>query len=324
MSAQHPPSETPPTVPSENVLPARDEPAAAEAHGIVQFTTPQKTSAHNDDDDWLAAMMVDAEAAEQEQAPVKKSRHFIDRNHVMKASYDGWFHAPSLDAIPSIFASKQGPNALISSMEHLYVAGDYAGTLAVAEAWLAANAALTKKYKETEVLEIVARCMLRLGEPARTAAFLDAHRSASTEAGWLLLLAETYSRCEGQQRMIDTLQVLQAYDVARPVDPTLYQLLARVLEKSGHAVRAARCLRTAIELYGRNAPDAPIAQIHASAEIKRLADEALRLEAVSAAASATVMDPNFEKLLEPWAWLNRAAGGGPRDEGVEEKHSIDE
>ncbi|KAJ3182749.1 hypothetical protein HDU87_008088 [Geranomyces variabilis] len=319
MSAHHsqpPPAEHIATAPDPLV---RD---AVEAHGIVQFTASQ-TKSDNRDDDWLIAAMADAEAAAEEPAPVKAPRHFIDRDYVMRATYDGCFHAPSLDAIPSIFALKQGPNSLVSSMEHLYVAGDYAGTLAVAEAWRATNATSKKKFKETEVLEITARCMLRLGEPAHAATFLDAHRSASTDAGWLLLLAETYSRCEGRERVADALQALQAYDISRPVDPTTYRLLARVFEKSGYMSRAARCLRTAIELYGRNAPDAPIARIHALAEVKRLEDLAVRLEAVPAART-TAPDPSLEALPEPWAWLDRAAGGEPMDQGADDKLSKDE
>ncbi|KAI8592451.1 hypothetical protein BDZ88DRAFT_449373 [Geranomyces variabilis] len=314
MSAQLPP---PPPAEESTIVPLLVD--AVEAHGIVQFTA----SSSKNDDDWLLAAMADAEAAAEEPTPVKASRHFIDRNHVMRATYDGCFHAPSLDAIPSIFALKHGPNSLVSSMEHLYVAGDYAGTLAVAEAWLAANAACKKKIRETEVFEITARCMLRLGEPARAAAFLDAHRSASTEAGWLLLLAETYSSCEGRERMADALQVLQAYDMVRPVDPTVYRLLARVFEKSGYTARAARCFRTVIEMYGRNAPHAPIARIHALAEVKRLEDDALRLEVVPAAL-ITEADPSLKELPEPWAWLDRAAGGEPKDQGADDKLSKDE
>ncbi|KAI8920189.1 hypothetical protein DFJ77DRAFT_423460, partial [Powellomyces hirtus] len=140
--------------------------AADESHGIFQFTNTD-----NEDDDWLRAMMVDANA--EDVAPAKPVRHFIDRTHVMRATYDGCFHAPSLAEIPSVFATKLGPNSLISSMEHLYILGDFSGALAVAEGYLSANRQSgQKRIKETEVVEIAARCCLRLNQPTRAAEFI--------------------------------------------------------------------------------------------------------------------------------------------------------
>ncbi|KAJ3023970.1 hypothetical protein HKX48_008584 [Thoreauomyces humboldtii] len=239
---------------------------AAESHGIFQFEAP--ASGLDDNEDLIEALL----AAEEDAAPAKVVRHFIDRSHVMRATTDGCFHPKSPSDIPTMFAEKTGPNALISSMEHAYVLKDYQLTITLATAFLAANNQRPSPLKSFEVVEILARAQMRLDKPDAAAAALDAQGGAgvSREPGWILLCAQVLRRIEG--RLEDAMDALRRFDIARPNDPTVYMELAAVLEPTAPtlAMRALSHAKSLLTPRGRKAEDYAIATQHARHEIDAL------------------------------------------------------
>ncbi|KAI8817640.1 uncharacterized protein EV422DRAFT_622367 [Fimicolochytrium jonesii] len=280
-------------------------PSAAESHGLFQFTA---------EDEWLLSI-VDAE----EVAP-KKQRHFIDREYRMRATYDGWFQPQPnatgdlAPAVTALYSLKLGPNQLISSMEHHYVGQNYSAALELAEMYLKINRGgdlgdsnntgdarpsssssktkpQRKPLKETEVLEIAGRCLLKLNRAADAA---EATRglNLSKEPGHLLFRAEVLMRAGSAPG--ECVDRLRAYLAARPADPQAFVVLSGMLEAcaaaaakreegggNGAAVGyqwAQRAMKHARQLYERSRrPDTPVAQLQARNGLQRLDKDIERL-----------------------------------------------
>ncbi|KAH6565942.1 hypothetical protein BASA50_002071 [Batrachochytrium salamandrivorans] len=141
---------------------------AEESHGLFQFTD-------------MADDLFEIEPHRQ--------RHYIDHSYAPRNIVDGWFRSQG-EQVATNFNTKHGPSLTLNTIEHSYTHGDYTTALALSQAWLAANTSTTTilntgstKLNSRDVLEIAARCELKLGRPAAALAFMSQIKDTLRDPG---------------------------------------------------------------------------------------------------------------------------------------------
>ncbi|KAJ3187475.1 hypothetical protein HDU85_006764 [Gaertneriomyces sp. JEL0708] len=238
---------------------------AAESHGIFQFT---------EDDEWLLSI------ADAEEVAPKKERHVIDWDYQMKATYEGWYRILDVSHVAERFKEKLGGNEVIHAIEHSYYHKDFEHALKLVREYLTVNAKRKKPYKDWEVLEIGARCCLKLGKVDEALnEFVNPLMEQTREPGQIFLAGQVYSRAG---RHTDAMDTFIRYLARRTKDYEAWVEISQILDRLSvvHPEQRTPLLQWALlalqyaEHVVRRSPraDSEIARRHMEVQVQRIAD----------------------------------------------------
>ncbi|KAJ3088220.1 hypothetical protein HK102_009272 [Quaeritorhiza haematococci] len=141
----------------------------------------------------------------------KRVRHHVDKTYQCRLARFGWFEEQSKDVFKSFATKKLGPNEVLSTIEWSYLCGNYKKTLLLCRDFIVANNRPRKKRLAIhEVVEIAARCAVRLGQFELALQLYESHEMKK-EPGYVLLRGKLLRKAGKHKGAPASFESLQEY-----------------------------------------------------------------------------------------------------------------